>query len=224
MISSIFILIIIIAFTVIGIWRGAARTLLNFAAMAANTIISGFLSGVIARAVYDSFIKAKVTANLEGLISGSGERFAADNSIQALPDSIRGILGFFTGIFGVAPEQLQGRLVPSSEMSSSIAQTIEKPLGELSVSILSVLFMMIIFIVLAIFFKMLIRHTLRAFEIPVIRQINKILGGVFGFFEGITVVFLAVNVSYLLLSYANPSILDNNAYIGGLFNILNFFN
>ena len=224
MISTVLIISIIIVFIIIGVWRGAARTLLNFAALVANTIISNFLSGLIARAVYDAFIKAKVVSNLEGMISGSGEQFAANNSIQALPSGAKNMIGFFTGIFGVTPEQLQGRLVPSSELTRGVAQSIEKPVGELTVSVLSVLLMIVIFVVLAIMFKFLIRHTLRIFELPVIRQVNKLLGGVFGLLEGIVLAFVLVNILYVLLSFINPSLLDNAAFAGGLFNALNLFN
>ena len=223
MIADIIIILIAVLFLFLGIRRGAAKTLLNLAAVGASAVLSHFLASRIAEAVYNGFFRETVLSNLENAITQKGEQFAAQNSIDALPDQLKGITGFFTGIFGVKPEDLQGRLVPSSDVTGEIARAIEEPLAQLCTCVLTVLFTIIFFIVLMIVFKLLIRLALGFFEIPVIRQVNKILGGVLGAVEGVIFVVFLVNIFYIIMSYANPLLLENKSVFGSVFNALAIF-
>lgn len=223
MIADIIIILIVVLFLLLGIRRGAAKTLLNLAAVGASAVLSHFLASRIAEAVYNGFFKQTVISNLENVITQKGEQFATQNSIDALPDQLKGLTSFFTGIFGVTPEDIQGRLVPSSDVTGEIARAIEEPLAQLCICVLTVLFTIILFIVLMIVFKLLIRLALGFFEIPVIRQVNKILGGVLGTVEGLIFVVFLVNILYLILSYANPMLLENKTVFGSVYNALAIF-
>lgn len=222
MLSTIVILLLIFLFIILGIYRGAARTLLNFVAMTANAVISNFLGGLLAQWMYDSFIKANVIGSLERSIAENGATAAAENSLEALPDSMYSLLRFFGGIFGAAPQDMQGRLVLSAGDTEVMARTLEKPVGELSVFLLTVVCSLFIFFLLWIVFKLLIRSALLVFELPVIRQINHILGGVFGLLEGVVMVCFMANLLYLLLSCVNPFALNSSVF-GDLFNALLIF-
>ena len=140
MISTILIILLILLFIIMGARRGAARTLLNFVGMIAASVISHFLSGVLAQAVYDAFMKGKVISSLESTISSYGAEYAAKTSMDALPAGIRGILRFLSGLLGLSPEALQGRLTLSAQNTEQIAHSLEQPLGEAAVFLLSVIF------------------------------------------------------------------------------------
>ena len=68
MISTVIIIFIVVLFVVIGVSRGAARTLLSFAAMIACSALAHFLSAPAAQALYDNFIRARVLEQLESTI------------------------------------------------------------------------------------------------------------------------------------------------------------
>lgn len=223
MIADIIIIIIAVLFLLLGIKRGAARTLLNLAAVGAGAVIAHFLASRIAEAVYTGFFRQTVLNNLESAVAQKGAQFAAQNSIDALPDQLRAITGFFTGMFGVKPEDIQGRLVPSSNVTGEIVRSIEQPLAQFCIGVLTVLFTIILFFVLVMIFKLLIRLILGFFEIPVIRQVNKILGAIIGAAEGLIFALFSVNIVYFILSYANPLLLENKNVFGSLFNALAIF-
>lgn len=222
MLSTIIIICIVVLFVLLGIRRGAAKTLLHFAAMLANAFISHFLGGLAAQWVYDSFIKSSVLAGLERSIAENGVTAAAQNSLSALPDNVYRLFRTFGGMFGVAPEDLQGRLVLSGSETEAMARTLEKPVGELTVFLLTVVCSLVLFFLLWIVFKLLIRATLHVFELPVVRQVNHLLGGVFGLLEGAVLVCFLANILYLLLSCLNPTALDSSVF-GGLFSALVIF-
>ena len=223
MISDILIFLTIVLFFFIGIRRGAARTLLNLAAAVISSVLSHWISSAIAEGIYNTFIRQAVLNNLQSAISQQGEQFAAQHSVQALPDGMRNLLGGFSGLFGVTPEQLQGRLVPSTQQTAQLAQTIEEPLHGLCVMLITVLISIVLFFIFLLLFKLLIRFVLGLFELPVIRQLNKILGAVFGLAEGFLLVLIAINIVHVVLSYANPAVLENTTVIGGVFKALTVF-
>ena len=223
MISTILIILLILLFIIMGARRGAARTLLNFVGMIAASVISHFLSGVLAQAVYDAFMKGKVISSLESTISSYGAEYAAKTSMDALPAGIRGILRFLSGLLGLSPEALQGRLTLSAQNTEQIAHSLEQPLGEAAVFLLSVIFSTVLFFLLWIVFKMLIRAACRVFELPIIRPINRFFGGVIGALEGAVLACFLANVIYILISCTNPAVADNGTVFGGLFDMLVIF-
>lgn len=222
MLSTVIIILLVVLFVLLGIRRGAARTLLNFAAMTANAVISHFFGGLLAQWVYDNFIKSGVLQSLERSIAENGAAVAAKNSLEAVPDNIYRLLRLFGSMFGTAPADIQGRLVLSGNENEAMAQTLEKPVGELTVFLLTVVFTLALFFLLWIVFKFLIRAALHVFDLPVIRQINHLLGGVFGLLEGAVLACFLANTLYLLLSSVNPFALNSSVF-GSLFNALVIF-
>lgn len=223
MISTIIIILLLLLFIVLGVHRGAAKTILSFAAMIAASMLSHYFSSLLAQAVYDSFIKAQVIQKLETTVAQQGVDYAVQNSMQALPAPLAALVRFFTGLFGTSPEAMQGRMVLPGDQTGEIARSIEKPLGEMAVLMLSAVFSIVLFLLLWLILRLIINQVARVFNLPVIRQIDAVLGGVFGALEGIVMVFFLANLLYLLLSIINPVALDNRTLFGGLFNALLIF-
>ena len=55
------------------------------------------------------------------------------------------------------------------------------------------------------------------FNIPVVKQINQLLGGVFGLAEGMVIVFIAVNIFDIVTIFTNPALLNNEIFNGAVF-------
>ena len=224
MISTIIIILFFILFIFIGYRRGAAVTLLNLIAVIVASALATFLSHAAAQAIYANFMRAAVVDKIQGFVTQNGSQFAAENSLKALPDSIGGALSFFAKLCGTTTEQIQGRLVPSTQQASQLVGTIEKPLGDICVFFIGLLLSVIFFIILIIVFKLLISLIRGVFELPVIRTVNRVFGALLGALEGVVIIFCLVNVLYVILSYTNPALLGNSAFFGGLFDTLAIFN
>lgn len=207
-----------------GVKRGIAATLLNLAALAAAGITANLLASAMAHGIYNAFFKASVTQSIRDMISQGGEDYAAQNSLDALPGAIRGILGLFLSVFGLDYNHLQGRIGTSAEQTTDkVVEIIEKPLGELAVFVISIILIIVLFIILLIVFKLLARIALRAFNLPVVRQVNMIFGGLFGAVEGVVLVCILSNIVYLFVSNTHPDFLNDSAVFGGLFDALVIF-
>ena len=136
---------------------------------------------------------------------------------------MQNLLNGFTRLFGVSSGDLQGRFVVQENTPAELARAVEKPIGDLTVFIMSTLFTCLVFILLWVVFKLLIRKALLVFRIPVVRQLNMILGGFLGLLEGVIFVFFVANILYVAVSCANPQLAENASIFGGLFNALLIF-
>ena len=77
--------------------------------------------------------------------------------------------------------------------------------------------LVILFILIFIIVKKLIKLISRVFNIPVVKQINQLLGGIFGLAEGLLIVFIAVNIFVIVTEFSNPALLNNELFSGAVF-------
>lgn len=194
MIIDILIVAVILLFAAIGVKRGIAKTLLNIAGIVVTAVCAYCLSDFLSQVIYDAFIKQTVISNVAQIIEENGLDYALSNSLLALPEWLSGFIIFVSSLFGINETKLQDSLVFSDEISSSASNMIESAVAPLATSLLSFILIIVLFIIIFILVKKLIKLVAKAFSIPVIKQINQLLGGVFGIAEGLIIVWIAVNI------------------------------
>lgn len=215
MLTDIIIISIIALFVLIGTFRGLAKSLLNLAGILVTAISAYYLSKYISELVYDEFIKDNIIQNLEQIIQQNGVEYALNNSFEALPLWIGGMFSAFLALFGANANDFNNTI--GTTISESAANGIERAVAPSVIMLLGLLLMIIFFIVIYIIVKKLIKLVLKVFEIPIIKQINKLLGGVLGAVEGLIIVWFAVNIFYSLASVSNPQLLSEFYITGELF-------
>ena len=219
MLTNILIISLLVLLALIGAWRGMARTLLNFAAVVLCSIVSDALSGTLAQWIYTSFFRQDVIDSLQRSIDSYGVDAATANSLDSAPSWITGLLSPYLNRSGMSLKDLQASLKLTNDPGLSIAQNLEKPIGQLSTTVIALLISIFLFILLFALCKPLIT----VFRIPVISQIDSVLGGVIGFAEGVVLLLFAINFFYLAVSAANPKLFSNTELFGELFNLFCFF-
>lgn len=223
MVADIIILLTVIAFIVIGAFRGVAKTLLNLAAVAAAAIGARALSAFAAEWVYQEWLRERVLLQLEGFIQSDGVAYAVQNCVDALPKWLSVLVGAVSGLFGVQPERLAGTMTLSGTQTHEIAAAIEEPLGSLAVTVLSLVLLVVLFAVLMLLGKLLVRLLLKLFDHGALKAVDRVFGALLGAAEGIVFVWLAINLIYAILIYANPAIFENDLFFGRVFQALCLF-
>lgn len=223
MIADIVILLIVIAFVVIGAVRGIAKTLLNLAASAASAIGARLASAAAAGWIYHRFLQEGVLLRLEGLIADNGVSYAVQNCVGALPKWLAAMVGAVAAVFGWQPDKLARSVYLTDAQTAEIAKAIEQPLGALAVTVLSLVLLVVLFAAFFVLAKLLVRLLLKLFEHGVLKGINRFFGALLGAAEGIVIVWLAINVIYAILIFTNPTIFDNDFYFGRVFHTLCLF-
>lgn len=224
MIADIIIIVIVILFIILGVRRGFARTLLNFLGTIFCAFLASTLSDWLAQWIYKTFLQQSVLQNIERSINENGASYAISNSLDALPKWLSGTVTGIFGIFGAGTEDVQqGVSSTIQEQSHAMAQAIEEPLGAIVIMVFSAILMLILFILLMCIVKFLVKRISRVFEIPVIKQINHFLGGFLGAAEGIVFVWVAINLFYVIMMFANPAFAENKGIFGSIFHAMCVF-
>lgn len=223
MVTNILIIILLVLLTVLGVWRGMARTLLNFAALVLCSVVSDLLSGVLAKWIYTTFFQQGVIENIQQTIDSQGADAAVTQTLNSAPSWITGLLSAYSRLSGISMNEIQTSLKLTYNQNLSPAQNLERPVGELSTMVIALVASFVLFFVLFMLCKPLIRHISKIFRIPVLSQIDRVVGGVLGFIEGVILLLFAVNFFYVVVSAVNPMVLNNTAVFGDLFHMFCFF-
>ena len=199
MVADIIIIAVFALLFFIDFKRGIAITILNIAGVALTGFLAYHISNFLASWVYTAFVQQTLTTNLQQMIDTQGINSAIANSFSALPNWVMGMLGFFLSIFGL--------------VSTSVENLIQPVITGMFRLVIGVVISIIIFIII----KILVKKLARVFKIPVVKQINKLLGGVLGLAEAAILVFFAVNIFSGVLEFSNPEMLNNPMISGAVF-------
>ncbi len=216
MIADIIIILIIAIFAIIGFNRGIAKTLLNFAGLILSAICAFYLSKALAQFIYDTFLQQTIISNIEQIILDKGTEYAIANSLEAIPQWISAVISFAVGLFGITLSEYEQNMIEVNNITSSVANSIEGALSSVIVTVITVILVIVLFIVLFLIAKKLIKHINKIFRIPVIKQLNQLLGLLLGAVEGIVFVWFAVNLFFMIMMFTDSSTIQINA-IGELF-------
>lgn len=182
-------LCVFLLFTFIGVRRGFVRSAVHFLGSVLSALLASALGGAVAQWVYDGLFRQALVEKVEESVSSLGGQ-----------DAAAAIQGFFSGLpdflvraleeAGVTVSSLAGAL---SAQSGRAAEAVADALSPVFVGFLKVLAVIVLFFL----FMMLVRLAAdllgRVFHLPLLRQLNGILGGVFGFLLALVSAWVAVS-------------------------------
>lgn len=216
MVADIIIVAVIVLFTIIGVRRGIARTILGIVGLFVTYAVAGGLSKWLSPLIYNSFLKQTVTENVNNYLSSYGFDYLLDNSISALPEWIRWLVSLFGGSAENVTQYVSQTV---SSAQTNAAQAITQTLESLAVSALQIVLMIVLFIIVYIIVRKLIKLVSKVFKAPVLRQVNGFFGGVLGAVNGLLIVWIAVNVFCFIAQMTGNDIISNELIDGTLFRL-----
>lgn len=198
MILDIIIIAMFLLFVIIGLKRGAAKTLLNLVGIVLAVFLSANFGSLLSEWIYKGFFQKGITQSIHTAIEQGGTD-AFNNAVNSLPDFIYSLLS----CFGVSKDYLYSLTENASASSQSvISQTIEGVISPILTSIISFFVIIILFILLMVLFKLLIKMLLGVFELPVLHMLNRTLGGILGALEAVAIVYLLVILTKLIIPFS----------------------
>jgi uncharacterized membrane protein required for colicin V production len=197
--------------------RGIAITILNVAGVALTGFLAYHISNFLASWVYTAFVQQTLTTNLQQMIDTQGINSAIANSFSALPNWVMGMLGFFLSIFGLDSSAYTNDFQVPNSAATAVSASVENLIQPVITGMFRLVIGVVISIIIFIIIKILVKKLARVFKIPVVKQINKLLGGVLGLAEAAILVFFAVNIFSGVLEFSNPEMLNNPMISGAVF-------
>ena len=217
MVADIIIIAVFALLFFIDFKRGIAITILNVAGVALTGFLAYHISPFLASWVYTAFVQQTLTTNLQQMIDTQGINSAIANSFSALPNWVMGMLGFFLSIFGLDSSVYTNDFQVPNSAAAAVSTSVENLIQPVITGMFRLVIGVVISIIIFIIIKILVKKLARVFKIPVVKQINKLLGGVLGLAEAAILVFFAVNIFSGVLEFSNPEMLNNPMISGAVF-------
>lgn len=217
MVADIIIIAVFALLFFIDFKRGIAITILNVAGVALTGFLAYHISNFLASWVYTAFVQQTLTTNLQQMIDTQGINSAIANSFSALPNWVMGMLGFFLSIFGLDSSVYTNDFQVPNSAATAVSDSVENLIQPVITGMFRLVIGVVISIIIFIIIKILVKKLARVFKIPVVKQINKLLGGVLGLAEAAILVFFAVNIFSGVLEFSNPEMLNNPIISGAVF-------
>lgn len=217
MVADIIIIAVFALLFFIDFKRGIAITILNVAGVALTGFLAYHISNFLASWVYTAFVQQTLTTNLQQMIDTQGINSAIANSFSALPNWVMGMLGFFLSIFGLDSSVYTNDFQVPNSAAAAVSTSVENLIQPVITGMFRLVIGVVISIIIFIIIKILVKKLARVFKIPVVKQINKLLGGVLGLAEAAILVFFAVNIFSGVLEFSNPEMLNNPMILGTVF-------
>lgn len=217
MVADIIIIAVFALLFFIDFKRGIAITILNVAGVALTGFLAYHISNFLASWVYTAFVQQTLTTNLQQMIDTQGINSAIANSFSALPNWVMGMLGFFLSIFGLDSSVYTNDFQVSNSAAAAVSTSVENLIQPVITGMFRLVIGVVVSIIIFIIIKILVKKLARVFKIPVVKQINKLLGGVLGLAEAAILVFFAVNIFSGVLEFSNPEMLNNPMISGAVF-------
>lgn len=180
----------------VGVKNGLIRSIIGLVVVAVAAALAVWLSEPVASGIYDLFIKKSletaVAAQLPDMSSAQLTSQNVQEVISSLPAAIVKAAQSMDVDIAAISEKAGSVDLSASNIAAEICDSVAKPIA---VAVLKVLSFAVIFFVCDFFLQIAAKAVCKLFELPVIRSVNRTLGGVFGALKG---VFVAVFACLLL--------------------------
>lgn len=217
MIADIIIIAIFVLLFMIDFKRGIAITILNIAGVALTGFLAYHISAFLASWVYTAFVQQTLITNLQQMIDTQGINAAIANSFSALPDWTMGMMGFFLSLFGTDASIYTNDFQIPNQTATTVSVSVEQLIQPIITGFFQMVIGAVISIIVFILIKLLVNKLAKVFKIPVVKQVNQLLGGVFGLAEAAILVFFVVNIYSGVLELSNPEMLNSPMISGAVF-------
>lgn len=184
------VLIAILAlFVLVGVRRGFIRSAAHFLGSVIAAFLASVLGGAAAQWVFDTLFRNALVERISGSIAGLGGQDAAaavKELLSSLPDFIVRALEEA----GVTAGALEGTLATKT---GEAAELIADALSPVFVGFLKVLAVIVLFLLFMMLVRLLADLLSTAFRIPLLRELNGLLGGVFGLLLALVSLWVTVS-------------------------------
>lgn len=199
-ILDVVLLVVIVIFTLNGLHKGLVRSLVSFVGYVAASLLAAFLGRTGAVFLYENFIEASLIEKISSALQQSAGQGATEQ-LKALEEGVPGFL--LRPLLGDEANSLTALLNQSIEKA---APAVANALSPAVINGTRMVLTVVLFSLFIVAVSSLTRMLSAVFRLPILRQINSLFGGVFGFLTGGAVVLLLCLLLQLTMPLAKDGI------------------
>ena len=204
--------IIILLCVVFGYKKGFFKSIAGFIGAVIAMFLAWVLAGLIANALYQGVFREKLIDNISSVLSNDALASFPEKAAQVVAN-LPGFLSNTLNNQGITSSQIEQCLQAAGRNAAPATADLISPAV---IWLLQLLLTVILFFILVILVRLVIKLIGNVFRLPVLRQVDGILGGLFGIFKGVVYIFLACILLQLLMPVIGNSsepmkqVLDNS--------------
>lgn len=204
--------------------KGFVRTLLELVVVVAAIFLSFQISPVISQTVYDGFVEKEIVNALEEQITENIDSLSVTEKANAVLDSIPDFAVSLASSAGVEISTIKDQISSQKFDSQNLAQSLVDKIAEpIVVGALTIIIFILLAVVLMIVLKIAAKYISKLFDIPVVKSLNRSLGGVLGAIKGVLVVIVICTALRFIFGGGDGelSVAVNDSFVVGLLDEIN---
>ncbi len=181
---------LLVLFTIVGVRRGFIKSVVRLLGFVVAVVGAAVASMPIAQYVYTTFfhtpIEAMVAQKVQEGVTAAATSLSEQVTavLSSLPHGVQSLLA----VYGVDGSHMNGATQTGEALVPTVMDGVITPL---CTAVLQVIVFLVLFLVLFLIIRLLGKLIDKIFaSLPVIKQVNGLLGGVLGFAEGVLVLFV----------------------------------
>lgn len=172
----------------VGVQRGFIRSAVHFLGSVIAACLASVLGGAVAQWLFDTLFRGAMVEKINETLQSLG----AENAVAAIQQVLDSLPDFLVRAMeeaGVTVSRISGEI---TNQSSQAAGMIADYLAPVFVGFLKVLAVIVLFFLLMTLVRLLAHLVGNMFRLPILGQIDGLLGGVFGFLLALLAVWVVV--------------------------------
>jgi uncharacterized membrane protein required for colicin V production len=179
-------LAIILLCVFLGFHRGFIKSFVEFIGYFVAMFAAILLSNAISVFIYNTILRDMLIKKISTAISTSAA-LPAEQKVQTILQALPGFVTNSMGSHGVTSASL-GKAVSNS--AASAAPQVADMISPVIIGLTKIIVTVLLFVLLLLAVRFLAKALNTVFKLPVLHQLNSLLGGVFGLLKGIIIVLL----------------------------------
>lgn len=221
LILDVILVAIFVSYVIVAAKKGFVRTLLEVVAVIAAIFLSFQISPVISQTVYDGFLEKGIVSAVEEKIDENINASSVAEKANAVVDSIPEFAISLAGVdTSTIKEQISSIKLDSQNIAQSLVEKIAEPIV---VGALKIIIFILLAVVLMIVLRIAAKYISKLFNIPLVKTVNKSLGGVLGAVKGALVLLVVCTGLRFIFGGGEGefSVVVNESFVVGLLDKIN---
>lgn len=192
---------ILVLFVYFGYRRGFSRSILSCLAIFISFAISNLLSTFLSKKIFDIFIRPSVFEKVSNILAND-QILDPSQKIAAIMDCCPKFLQGSFDNYLITGDAISDKF---NLVNNAAAEKITDLLSPVFINFISIILMTVLIALCLFLFKFVRRALLKVFKAPGLKQVDQLLGILFGFIKGILIIFIAVFFIRLAVPISNKS-------------------
>ena len=193
---------VVILMLILGVRRGFIKTAVRLIGIIAALVAAALISTPVAEWIYTTWIASSARETVAAAAAEATVTAAqtVSEQVSAVIAALPSLMQSGIGAMGLGSVGVTGAPLAAEKLTTLMMETVISPL---CVSLLQAVLFLLIFLAVYILARILAKMMDKVFSsLPIIRQINALLGGALGVLEGVAVVYLLTLVLRLYMTMA----------------------